>query len=276
MLNLRAGLGVEYVHTMFSLIFRRLSLVVAVLLPAIISGNAQSPTLTGKVVAVEDGDSITILDKKKHQHKIELAGIDAPEDGQAFALKAQAFLSEQVMGQMVVVEGQRYDRNGRLIGKLLISGRDMNLEMLISGFAWHYKEYAAEQSDRDRQLYESAEFYARKSKFNLWSDAAPVAPWQFDRPKPVQTTPFDTAASPSTRGPELIRLADTPKPEKPAANTPTAPLPPAGSILGNKNSKIYHWEGCPGYTRVAEKNQVLFKTRAEAEAAGYRAAKNCN
>lgn len=260
---------------MFSLNFLRLSFFVAVLLSAAVSATAQPKTLTGKVVAVPDGDSITIIDKKKRQHNVELAGIDAPEEGQAYSQKAQAFLSEQVMGRMVVVEGQRYDRNGRLIGKLLVSGRDMNLEMLISGFAWHFKEYAAEQSDRDRQLYESAEFYARKSKFNLWSDAAPVEPWRFDKSKPLESSTPEASLASSARTPEMVPLADTPKQTKPASETPAVTVPTAGEIIGNKNSKIYHWEGCPGYTRVGEKNRIVFKTRAAAEAAGYRAAKNC-
>jgi hypothetical protein len=46
-------------------------------------------------------------------------------------------------------------------------------------------------------------------------------------------------------------------------------------IRGNKRSMIYHWPGCPNYDDIAPNNRVYFKTRAEAEAAGYRAAKNC-
>jgi methylphosphotriester-DNA--protein-cysteine methyltransferase len=43
----------------------------------------------------------------------------------------------------------------------------------------------------------------------------------------------------------------------------------------NKNSKIYHKPGCPGYQGVSEKNQVKFNSVSEAEAAGYTLAKNC-
>jgi hypothetical protein len=46
-------------------------------------------------------------------------------------------------------------------------------------------------------------------------------------------------------------------------------------IIGNRNSGIYHWPGCPSYNRIAPKNRVYFKTRTEAERAGYRAARNC-
>ncbi|MCH8493905.1 MAG: endonuclease [Idiomarina sp.] len=54
------------------------------------------------------------------------------------------------------------------------------------------------------------------------------------------------------------------------------PQEKAQPIRGNKNSKIYHLpEGCPGYQQLSERNTVEFKTEAEAEAAGYRKARNC-
>jgi len=49
----------------------------------------------------------------------------------------------------------------------------------------------------------------------------------------------------------------------------------AGQIVGNKNSKIYHMPGCPGYDQVSGANRVTFRSESEAEAAGYRRAKNC-
>ena len=41
-------------------------------------------SLFGRVVGVHDGDTITVLDTSRAQHKIRLAGIDAPELKQAF------------------------------------------------------------------------------------------------------------------------------------------------------------------------------------------------
>ncbi|MBO0861375.1 MAG: hypothetical protein J2P21_23375 [Chloracidobacterium sp.] len=56
---------------------------------------------------------------------------------------------------------------------------------------------------------------------------------------------------------------------------PPAVAPPSGQIIGNNRSKVYHVPGCPGYNRVSAANQVTFMTAEDAEAAGYRKAKNC-
>lgn len=56
------------------LIFSGLGL--ALLLSA---GVVLADTLAGNVVGVSDGDTITVLDSDKRQHKIRVAGIDAPE-----------------------------------------------------------------------------------------------------------------------------------------------------------------------------------------------------
>jgi hypothetical protein len=48
--------------------------------------------ISGKVVKIVDGDTLTILDASNEQHKIRLAGIDAPEKGQPFGTKARTVL----------------------------------------------------------------------------------------------------------------------------------------------------------------------------------------
>jgi endonuclease YncB( thermonuclease family) len=43
-------------------------------------------TLTGRVIKISDGDTITVLDSSFNQHKIRLSGIDVLESGQTSAL----------------------------------------------------------------------------------------------------------------------------------------------------------------------------------------------
>jgi deoxyribonuclease-1 len=61
-----------------------------------------------------------------------------------------------------------------------------------------------------------------------------------------------------------------------AAAAPASQTSTNDAIIGNRNSKTYHLaERCPSYDRVSPKNQVLFRSEAEAAAAGYRKAGNC-
>jgi endonuclease YncB( thermonuclease family)/methylphosphotriester-DNA--protein-cysteine methyltransferase len=84
----------------------------------------------------------------------------------------------------------------------------------------------------------------------------------------ASSTPKAVAAPASASTGAQATQTPAPTPTPPAANG-------TGPVIGNKNSKIYHRPDCPGYKSVSEKNQVKFNTVEEAEAAGYRAAKNC-
>ena len=108
--------------------------------------QVHAETLTGKVIHVQDGDSITVLDETHTQHKIRLSGIDAPERRQAFGNVSKESLAEQVAGQSVAVEWDKVDRYGRKVGKVLLAGMDSNLVQIKRGLAWHYKQYEREQS----------------------------------------------------------------------------------------------------------------------------------
>lgn len=143
--------------------------------------QAQAETLLGKVIRVQDGDTITVLDDTRIQHKIRLTGIDAPERRQAFGNVSKESLAEQVAGQSVAVEWVKVDRYGRKVGKVLLAGLDCNLEQVKRGLAWHYKQYQREQSPADRQIYAEAEVEARSAKLGLWQDAEQVPPWEFRR-----------------------------------------------------------------------------------------------
>jgi endonuclease YncB( thermonuclease family) len=119
------------------------------------------------VVSVADGDTITVLDNSNTQHKIRLSGIDAPERAQPFGRKSREQLAELVAGKSVEVETDKTDRFGRSVGKVVLSGRDINLAMVVSGLAWHYKAFAKEQGAADRLLYADAEAEARQARRGL-------------------------------------------------------------------------------------------------------------
>jgi len=135
------------------------------------------------VVRITDGDTIVVLDANNTQHKIRLTGIDAPERGQAFGTKSKDHLSDSVAGEIVVMEYNKYDSYGRVLGKVLLDGEDMTLEQIDAGLAWHYKKYQGEQTVADRVAYSDAETEARRRKLGLWGDPQPVPPWDYRKAK---------------------------------------------------------------------------------------------
>jgi endonuclease YncB( thermonuclease family) len=138
-------------------------------------------TLTGKVVKVADGDSITVLDNTNTQHRIRLAGIDAPEKGQPFGNGSRKHLASLVAGKTVIVKWHKRDRYRRIVWKVLLDGVDVCLEQIRVGYAWHYKKYQHEQSPKDQQLYAQAEDEARADRLGLWQDKNPMPPWEWRR-----------------------------------------------------------------------------------------------
>ena len=98
--------------------------------------SAHAETLTGRVVGIADGDTVTVLDANRQQHKIRLAGIDAPEKTQPFGDRSKQNLSTLVFDKQVAVEWKKQDRYGRTVGKVLINGIDANLAQVKAGMAW--------------------------------------------------------------------------------------------------------------------------------------------
>jgi endonuclease YncB( thermonuclease family) len=131
-----------------------------------------------KVVEVSDGDTVYVLDQSRSSRKIWLLGIDAPQARQKFGSYAKQNLIKLVKGEYVDVEYDKRDRYGRIFGKVMKSGHDMNLQQIRDGYAWHYKIKPEEQTRQDFVTYRDAEDEARKNRMGLWSSPA-IPPWEF-------------------------------------------------------------------------------------------------
>lgn len=198
--------------------------------------------IEGKVVKVHDGDTVTVLDQNSKKFTIRLQGIDAPELKQEFGAAAQKNLSGMVLGKQVTIVWNKVDKYRRTVGTIMLDGRDINIEQVKAGVAWHFKKYEDEQSPADRVTYAAAEQMARAAKLGLWSAAKVVAPGDWRQETKLKRW---------------------------------GPPPPQGTIIGTANSRKYHRPDCPGYRDMAERNRVFFKSVAEAEAAGFKRAGNC-
>ena len=152
-----------------------ISLMLVLLFPFGVSAD----TLNGKVVKITDGDTLVVLDADNTQHKIRLSGIDAPESNQPFGKRSKEALSALVAGQRVEVDWHKHDRYGRIVGKVIAQGKDVNLDQVRTGMAWWYRKYANEQSLVDQGIYAAAEAKARVTGVGLWTDKDPIAPWDW-------------------------------------------------------------------------------------------------
>ncbi len=155
----------------------------ALLMLLAFTSSAFGQDIHGKVIAVADGDTVTVLDSESRTHKIRLAGIDAPEKSQAFGQASKQALSNRVYGKTVVIDWNKRDRYGRIIGKIIRDSQDVNLEQIKLGMAWHYKKYENEQDVEDRSLYGQAEYIAQRDRIGLWREQNPVPPWDFRKLK---------------------------------------------------------------------------------------------
>jgi endonuclease YncB( thermonuclease family)/methylphosphotriester-DNA--protein-cysteine methyltransferase len=224
---------------------RRFSAILTVIIfcaLVVLAQNNVQVVIEGKVVRVADGDTITVLDNENKQHRIRFQGIDAPESKQSFGQKSKQSLSDLVFGKQVTVIYSKMDKYRRVVGKVMLDGKDINIEQIKAGLAWHYKKYEDEQPPEDRVSYAKAEQEARAAKRGLWQEPNPTPPGEYRQKVKIDRW---------------------------------GPPPPEGTVIGNKNSKKYHRPDCPGYRDIAERNRVFFKTVAEAEAAGYKRAGNC-
>jgi endonuclease YncB( thermonuclease family) len=132
--------------------------------------------LTGRVVRIADGDTVSILDSANKQHKVRLFGIDTPERDQPYGKAARKALGQLVDKKNVGVVIVETDSYGRTVGTLYREGVNINVAMVAGGHAWWYEYYAP----HERKLAE-AEKLARKQKLGLWSLPEPIPPWDWRR-----------------------------------------------------------------------------------------------
>lgn len=133
-----------------------------------------------------------------------------------------------MFGKTVNVEVRDVDRYGRLVARVVVDGKDVNLALVTEGLAWHYRQYSA-----DPELAKT-EAQARAARVVLWSHQTPMAPWEYRRPAPAE------GASNATQT--------------------------GGLYHGNLRSRVFDRPGCSNY--AARTCTAVFKTTQEAIAAG--------
>lgn len=134
--------------------------------------------LSGAVVAVQDGDTLTLL-VDRQQIRVRLADIDAPERKQAFGTRSRQSLTALCHGKPAKVVSAGRDRYGRTIGHVTCAGIDAQAHQVSTGMAWVFDRYASPSSP----LY-ALQDAARAARRGLWADPSPVPPWDWRKAVP--------------------------------------------------------------------------------------------
>ena len=148
------------------------------LLLFLICAFANAQTLTGKVIAIKDGDTVVVLDAENTQTTLRLAEVDCPEKAQAFGTRAKQFTSDAVYLKEIKYIVTDTDRYGRSIAKIYYDdNKYLSAEIIKNGFGWQYKQYSTSK------LLAKLEQEARQNKRGLWVDANPIYPSDFRKSK---------------------------------------------------------------------------------------------
>lgn len=172
----------------------RLRIAAACLFLMALSVGAQE-ILDGRVVAITDGDTLTLLTADHQQVKIRLAQVDTPEKGQPYASRSKQALADLVFGKQVQVELVDIDRYGRTVGRVLVGDMDVAAELVSAGAAWVYRRYATDES-----LY-ALEEAARNQERGLWGlpESQRVPPWEWRQAKRERGTGKSAGPDESSR-----------------------------------------------------------------------------
>lgn len=138
-----------------------------------LASAAEAGTITGRVVGITDGDTLTLLDDGNNTVKIRLAEIDAPEKKQPFGARSKESLSDLCYDKAATADIQAKDRYGRTVARIKCDGVDANAAQISRGMAWVYDKYV-----KDKSLYQLQD-EARTARLGLWSDPDPVPPWEW-------------------------------------------------------------------------------------------------
>lgn len=162
-------------------------------LVVIFSSMVMAESMQGRIVAVTDGDTLTLLDQENQVHTVRLLGIDSPEKGQNFGQVAKQQLAILAFGREATAYCRKRDRYRRAICVVKVDVIDIGFEQISRGMAWWYYQYASEQMPAERIAYEKAELEAKNYGRGLWQETAPVPPWEWRRvhhPKqPIRNLP---------------------------------------------------------------------------------------
>ncbi len=231
-------------------------------LPPLLSAK----TYNGKVLKIFDGDTILVRAQGLGEH-VRLREIDAPEVAnrrhfgqEPWGRDAQRALQSMIVGKMVrleIEENDERDKYQRILAYVYVGEVLVNLTMVRSGKAFFYPSHFRGKHTRELQ---EAEEEAKEKGLGVW-----------DRKNGCHEKPQDFRRR-TNRDDSLFSKVKVLWGMKEKKTAPQENPVPAGKIVGNKRSMIYHLPGSLHAKQISPQNRVLFDTEEEAAKAGFRRA----
>ena len=212
-----------------------------------LSAHAQPPAFTAQVVAVHDGDTITVRTTAETL-KVRVAGVDCPEIGQPWSSRAKQFTSQLVFGKTVTIETHG-TRSIRPHDRTRFRRHSRSQRGSCSAREWRGATRLDPRSPSRRR---------RARRTSVARRAVGRRGTRFRRGSGVTSARVRTGSSGST-GSSSSR-----------SRTARVDVRDArGPFHGNVHSHVYHRPGCPHYN--CKSCEETFLTTQSAEEAGYHA-----
>lgn len=170
-------LTMECLSDMRTIKLNRTPFLLAVTL-ALLASTTHADTLTGRVVSITDGDTLTLQLGRQHV-TLRIAAIDAPDRFQAWGDRSRTNLSRLTINRTVTANCSRVERQGSPVCSVSVNGVDLGLQQIKDGMAWWDRKGANMQSAESQSAYAHAELMAKLRRTGLWNETNPVPPWEF-------------------------------------------------------------------------------------------------
>ncbi|QXL85621.1 thermonuclease family protein [Comamonas sp. NLF-1-9] len=126
------------------------------------------------VLAVGDGDSLSVRCGAGPRQQLRIAAIDAPELRQAWGQEARRHLAALCLRRTAQVRAQGHDKYGRTLAQVHCQGQDAAWAQVQAGLAWVHPSQA-----RIHPALAAAARQARAQRRGLWVQKRPLAPWKY-------------------------------------------------------------------------------------------------
>ncbi len=179
----------------------------------------------GRVTKIIRGDEFEVIAPDGVIERVRLYGIDTPGEPQPYGKEIKEYVTRRVSGKAVEVTPLVRDHFNRIIAYVSVDSSSLIEELLRIGYAWWYRKYVPWETGLAK-----LEADARKARVGLWSDRAPIPPWEFQPLPPSETAAVKAFDSISARGTVREKIVNAVGPAKPVIGS-------AGSVMEGLRKK---------------------------------------